>query len=199
MLWIGLTGGIASGKSTVSRLLKGRGYAVIDADQLAREVVRNGTSAHAEIISVFGPGSVSPSGELDRKKVAAIVFSDRSKLALLESMIHPRVRERALELKAELEAEGRQLAFYDVPLLFEKNMQTLFDRTLVVMSDPETQVQRAIARDGMPESEVRKRIAAQLPIAEKAKLADDVIHNSGSLEDLERAVDEYLLKLQGPQ
>lgn len=196
MLWIGLTGGIASGKSTVSRLLRARGYAVIDADQLAREVAQSGTPAHKEIVSAFGPDAVAASGELDRKKIGSVVFNDRTKLALLENILHPRIRQRALELKNELETEGREVAFYDVPLLFEKNMKDLFDRTLVVASTPESQVRRAMERDGMTEADARKRLATQLPIEEKTKLADDVIQNIGTLADLERAVDSYLLKLK---
>lgn len=199
MLWIGLTGGIATGKSTVSRLLRARGYAVIDADQLSREVVQIGTEAHREIASAFGPDAISDSGELDRKKIGAIVFSDRSKLALLESIIHPRVRRRAQELRDELAAEGREVAFYDVPLLFEKNMKGLFDRTVVVACSPETQLRRLILRDGFPEEEAKRRVASQIPIAEKTKLADDVIRNEGGMDELEKAVGDYLAKLHHAQ
>ncbi|MES2962454.1 MAG: dephospho-CoA kinase [Bdellovibrionota bacterium] len=195
MLWIGLTGGIATGKSTVAQLIRARGHDVIDADQLAREVVQIGTEANLEIARVFGPGALSASGELDRKRIGEIVFSDRTKLALLEGIIHPRVRALSLEKKRELAARGRKVAFYDVPLLYEKNMAELFDRVLVIGCSEATQLARLISRDGFTTDEARKRIAAQLPIAKKIDLADDVISNEGSLDDLAKEVDAYLARI----
>lgn len=192
MLWIGLTGGIASGKSTVSRLLRARGFAVIDADQLAREVVQPGTAGYREVVAAFGPDVVSTSGELDRKQIASLVFADQTKLQELERIIHPRVRARAQELRDELTAEGRQIAFYDVPLLFEKNMQSLFDRTVAVVCSPEVQIARLMSRDGLAPEEARKRLEAQLPIATKSALADAVIRNDGDLAALELEVERFL-------
>lgn len=197
MLWIGLTGGIATGKSTVARLIRDRGHAVIDADLLAREVVQIGTEANLEIARVFGPDAVLASGELNRKRIGEVVFSDRTKLALLEGIIHPRVRALSLERKRALESEGRSVAFYDVPLLYEKNMADLFDRVVVVACSEKTQLARLVARDGFPLDEAKRRIAAQLPIATKADRADDVIPNEGSLEDLEKEVAGYLKRLIG--
>lgn len=196
MLWIGLTGGISTGKSTVARLIRDRGFSVIDADQLAREVVQIGTEANLEIVRVFGPGAVLSTGELDRKRIGEIVFSDRTKLALLEGIIHPRVRALSLEKKAELAKRGMTIAFYDVPLLYEKNMVELFDRVLVVACSERTQLARLIARDGFSPEEAARRIAAQIPIATKADLADDVISNEGSLADLAKEVDAYLARIK---
>lgn len=198
MLWIGLTGGIATGKSTVARLIRARGHAVIDADQLAREVVQIGTEANLEIARVFGPDAVLDSGELDRKRIGEIVFGDRTKLALLESIIHPRVRALSMEKRRELEREGRKIAFYDVPLLYEKDMASLFDRVVVVACSEKTQLARLIARDGFSPDEAARRVAAQIPIGLKADRADDVIPNEGSLEDLEKEVDAYLARLEIP-
>jgi dephospho-CoA kinase len=195
MLWIGLTGGIATGKSTVARLIRDRGHDVIDADQLAREVVQIGTEANLEIARVFGPGALTSAGELDRKRIGEIVFSDRTKLALLEGIIHPRVRSLSLQKKAELAKRGCKVAFYDVPLLYEKTMTELFDRVVVVGCSERTQLARLVARDGFSPEEAKKRIAAQIPIASKIDLADDVIPNEGTLEDLAKEVDSYLARL----
>lgn len=195
MKWIGLTGGIATGKSTVSRLLVSRGHAVIDADRLSREVVAPGTDGYREIVGEFGSEIVADNGEIHRKRVGEIVFQDRAKLARLEGIIHPRVRKRTEELRRELEAEGRDIAFYDVPLLFEKKMKPLFDRVVVVACSPDLQLDRLMKRDSLSLDEARKRISVQLPISEKARLSDDVIYNNGDLSDLERSVDAYLKKL----
>lgn len=192
MRWVGLTGGIATGKSTVSKILVSRGLPVVDADQLAREAVASGSEALIEIARVFGPGALLKSGELDRKAIGAIVFSDRTKLSILEGIIHPKVRELCLAKRKALEAAGNSVAFYDVPLLFEKNMREQFDSVLLVASKPEFQRQRMAARDGLPADEIDRRLAAQIPIHEKISLSDYVIHNDGTIEDLERAVDHYI-------
>jgi dephospho-CoA kinase len=198
VIWIGLTGGIASGKSTVSRLLRARGFAVVDADLLAREAVQIGTKAHSEILRHFGPDVVLPSGELNRARVGEIVFADRSKLELLESLIHPEVRRLALERRAQLEKQGSTHAFYDVPLLFEKKMESLFDHITVVACDPKVQKARLMARNGFSSEEADRRIASQHAMEKKIKGAMTIIYNDGSLEDLERGVDDYIKKLPSP-
>lgn len=199
MLWVGLSGGIACGKSTVAKILRTRGFAVIDADVIAREVVSQGSAAHAEIVQIFGADSISADGELNRSKVATHVFANRDQLRKLESIIHPLVRAKTEVLKQELIARGVPLAFYDVPLLFEKKMQGLFDQIIVVTSTPELQLSRLMARNHLTEAEAVKRISAQLPLAEKIAGADHVIENSGNTLALELAIDSLLnLLLPGP-
>jgi dephospho-CoA kinase len=199
MLWIGLTGGIASGKSTVSRLLKARGYQVVDADELVREVSQSGTPAFKEITQAFGQGSISTDGTLNRKKIAEVVFTDRSKLDALEKILHPRVRELATQKRAELARRGTALAFYDVPLLFEKSMESLFDRVVVVVCSRELQLSRLMARNGLTVSEAEVRIQAQLPLEVKAKRGHDVLRNEGTLAELEASLDQFLKSLHQAQ
>lgn len=196
MLWIGLTGGIASGKTTVARILRSRGCAVVDADELSRRAVQSGTSGFDDIVQAFGRDIVGGDGELDRKKLGQIVFSDATSLARLEEIIHPRVRELAAREKDRLKNEGHQFAFYDVPLLFEKNMTPLFDLVVAVICSRDEQIARLQKRDGFTYEEAQARLAAQMPIEEKAALADDVIKNAGSLGELELSVDKLLKKLQ---
>jgi dephospho-CoA kinase len=196
MHWIGLTGGISTGKSTVAETLRARGCPVIDADQLAREVVQRGTEGHDEVIAAFGPGAVSESGELNRKKIGEIVFRDSGQRAKLEQILHPRIRALAEQRRQDLESQGHELAFYDVPLLFEKRLQDFFDRTVAVVCSREEQLRRLMARDGLGREDAERRITAQMPIEDKVRLADDVIRNEGSREELERAVDVYLNRLK---
>jgi dephospho-CoA kinase len=192
MDWIGLTGGIASGKSTVSHLLRSRGFSVIDADLLARDAVQIGTDGHREIVQAFGPGVVSTSGEIDRKTLGEQVFRDRTRLAVLEGILHPKIRLLAQAKREELRKAGHAHAFYDVPLLFEKKMASLFDRVVAVVCSRKMQLERMILRDGMSPLDAERRLAAQMPIEEKAALADDVIRNEGTLAELEKAVDTYV-------
>ena len=196
MDWIGLTGGIASGKSTVSRLLRSRGFSVIDADILAREAVQIGTDGHREIVQAFGSSIVSTSGEIDRKALGELVFRDRTRLAVLEGILHPKIRLLAQAKREELRKAGHAHAFYDVPLLFEKNMASLFDRVVAVVCSRKMQLERMILRDGINPLDAERRLEAQMPIEEKAALADDVIRNEGTLAELEKAVDMYVDQLR---
>lgn len=192
MRWIGLTGGIASGKSTVGQVIEKAGFSVVDADQLAREVLKTGPKAHNEIVAAFGQDVATVHGEIDRAKLGQIVFADKEKLRQLEGILHPRIRDLALQRKAELESKGVKTAFYMVPLLFEKNMQDQFDEIVVVSCPEEIQKERLIKRDGLSDIEAKQRLAAQLPLAEKIRQADHVIENSGTKEELEEKVRELV-------
>ncbi len=195
MLWIGLTGGIACGKTLVAQMLRASGCPVVDADVIAREVVAQGTEAHAKIASLFGADAISENGELDRAKVGAAVFCDRNRMHQLEAIIHPLVRRRTEILKNELEKNGAPIAFYDVPLLFEKKMEPFFDKILVVSCRPEVQLERLMMRNQMSKVDAEKRIASQLSLSEKEAGADFLIENNGDSIALELAVGKALKAL----
>ena len=195
MLWIGLTGGIASGKSTVTSILKRRGIPVVDADELAKQVVSPGGPVLKLIIDQFGPQVLTSDQVLDRKKMAEIVFGDSKKLLILESLIHPEVQKEVQRLKAEFENNGHKLAFYDVPLLFEKKLNNQFDKIAVVTCRPEQQRDRMRNRNHFSEQEINSRLAAQIPLMEKEKNADFIIRNEGSIQDLEKEVEKFISQL----
>jgi dephospho-CoA kinase len=182
-LLVGLTGGIATGKSTVSEMLRGHGAEIIDADRLAREVVEPGQPAFKQIVAEFGPGVVGADGALDRKKLGAVVFADPERRKRLEALTHPAIRERFQARLDELTARGfAGLVFFDAPVMIESGSYKNMDRMVVVITDETTQMARLRARDGTDEAEGRRKIASQMPLAEKAKLADHVIDNSGDRE-----------------
>jgi dephospho-CoA kinase len=184
----GLTGGIGSGKSTVAARFVARGVPVIDADVLAREVVARGSPGLAEIVEAFGDSVLDAEGNLDRPKLAGVVFHDDAARKRLNAITHPRVRDLALARVQELGEKGEPLACYEVPLLVETGLADVLRPLVVVVVDEATQVERTVARDGSSADHARARIASQMPLAEKAKLADHVIDNSGSrLATLERA------------
>ena len=194
---IGLTGGIASGKSTVADLLGARGALVIDADVLAREVVEPGTPGLAAVVARFGPSVLAPDGRLDRAALARVVFSadDASRTARrdLEAVIHPAVRARAAELEAGA-APGRPVVQV-IPLLVETGQADGFDLVVVVDVPEEVQRARLLARGGLTEAEADARIAAQASRAERLAVADVVLDNDGSRDDLVRHVDELWARL----
>jgi dephospho-CoA kinase len=196
MLWIGLTGGLGTGKSSVANILRRRGHLVIDADEMARLAVGPGSAALAKVVAVFGREVLDQEGHLDRRKLGAKVFTDPAALADLEAIVHPEVKKLTLERRRAAEADGRRIAFYDVPLLFEKKMESDFDKIVVVAASGEQQMARTMARDGLTRAEVEKRLASQIPVAEKVKRAKFVIDNTGTEEDLELEVDEMLMALR---
>ncbi|MER7607224.1 dephospho-CoA kinase [Nocardioides sp. NPDC127503] len=192
---VGLTGGIASGKSTVSELLAGFGAVIVDSDKIAREVVEPGTPGLAQVVAEFGPSVLTESGALDRAKVGEIVFADEGARARLNAIVHPLVG----ALSAELEEAGRaagKLVVNDIPLLVEVGYAPFFDEVIVVDVPVETQVERAIAR-GMTEIDARARIAAQASHEERLAAATYVIDNTGTLDDLRRRVREIYDALAG--
>jgi len=177
-LLVGLTGGIATGKSTVSEILQRLGCVVIDADQLARDVVAPGEPALAQVVREFGD-VLQPDGTLDRKKVAAVVFADPSRRQRLEQILHPAIRER---FTARLEALAREgfdgIVVFDAPVMIESGGYKSMDRLVVVVTDEPTQRARLVARD-RDAADGQRRMASQMPLSEKAKLADYVIDNTG--------------------
>lgn len=194
MKWIGLTGGLASGKSTVARMLRERGYPVIDADEISRQVVARGTVGLSKILSQFGADLMLPSGELDRRGLGRKVFGDQTARLQLEAIIHPLVQNEVARLRTDYMKQGHRLAFYDVPLLFEKNIPG-FDATIVVSAPADLQRTRMRGRDGLSEDEITARLASQLPMSEKEKKATHVLINSSTLENLEKALEDLLPKL----
>lgn len=183
-LLVGLTGGIGSGKSTASRLFRDLGCLILDADSIAREVVEPGEPAWRGIVEAFGKGVLLPDGQLDRKAVAALIFADPAKRQTLNALTHPAIiaREQAILVALETEAyEG--VVILDAALLIEAGGAARMDRLVVVHADEATQVHRLMIRDDLEESEARRRIASQMPLAEKVRLAHYVIDNSGSPEE----------------
>ena len=195
-LLVGLTGGIATGKSTVSAMFAHRGARVIDADVLAREVVLPGQPAYAQIVREFGREVLQEDGQLDRKRLGAIVFSDPAKRKRLEEITHPAIRARQQRILSVLEEEGYEsIVIWDAALLIESGGQKGMDRVVVVVTDPATEIERLVARDQIPEEEARHRVANQMPISVKARFADYVIDNSGDRAATEARVREVYAKL----
>ncbi len=179
-LLVGLTGGIATGKSTVSAIFRSLGCVVIDADRLAREVVEPGEPAYGEIVDAFGPGVLQPDGALDRKKLGAIVFADPGRRQRLEAITHPRIRARFTRRLQVLSEQGfTGIVIFDAPVMIESGNDKNMDRLVVVLTDVATQATRLVAREGIDENEAARRIASQMPVAEKAQRADYVIDNRG--------------------
>lgn len=191
---VGLTGGIASGKSAVARMISELGVPVLDADQLAREVVAPGQPAAAEVAEAW-PAVVHPDGSIDRRALAGIIFADPAARARLEAITHPRIQALAEARAAALARAGHRLAFYEASLLVEAGRHRDFDGLVVVTASPETQLARAVAR-GLTAAEARARMAAQLPLAEKVRFATAVIDNDGDLGATRRQVESLVQALR---
>lgn len=186
MLKVGLTGGIGSGKSEVSRLLAAYGAVIVDADRIAREVVEPGTPGLAAVIAEFGPGVVTADGALDRPKLGAIVFADTGRRTALNAIVHPLVRARSAEIEAAAAPDA--VVVHDVPLLAENGLAPLYDLVIVIDAAEETRLDRLVRLRGMTPDEARARMAAQATRAERLAVADLVIDNDGPLEALEAQV-----------
>jgi len=191
---VGLTGGIASGKSTVSQILRELGAVVIDGDALAREVVAKGTPGLAQVVAEFGEGMLGPDGELDRPRMGELVFSDEGARRRLERIVHPLVFERIVALE-ENAADGA-VVVHDIPLLAESGRAGTFDAVIVVDVLPEQQVERAVAR-GMAQSDVRSRMASQASRDERLAIATHIVENTGTVEELRARVTELYDELRG--
>ncbi len=185
----GLTGGIASGKSTVARMFAALGAPVIDADELAREVVEPGQPALAEIVTRFGSDMLDPTGRLDRKKLGALVFSDERARDDLNAIVHPRIAAAGQRAIARYEAAGHSLVLYEAALIVEKRLYTAMAGLVVVSVPEQTQRARLMARDDIDAEAADARLAAQAPLAEKLAVADHVIDNTGTTEQTRAQVE----------
>lgn len=188
---VGLTGGIASGKSSIARQLIRLGFFIIDADVLAREVVQPGTDGLREVIAAFGEQYVELDGTLDRQQLGALIFSDPDARARLNGIVHPRVRE-SMWRKAEMYAgmDARRVAVLDIPLLFEVGVHTLIDVTVLVYAPVPLQLARLMKRNGLNEHEAALRIEAQMDIEEKRRMSDVIVENVGEEETVPRLAEE---------
>ncbi|KIM54767.1 hypothetical protein SCLCIDRAFT_1221687 [Scleroderma citrinum Foug A] len=196
MLVVGLTGGIATGKSTVSALLSASGIPIIDADLLAREVVVPGSRALSQIVAFFGPEVILPDGSLDRKKLGAIIFNDDAKRKKLNSIVHPAVTRAILWHILKFWIRGKRMCVVDVPLLIEGGLWKWMGRVVVVYCSAEIQLQRLMSRDHCSRSEASPRLNSQLPITSKVAYADIVIDNSGTRSELEEQVRLCVARLE---
>ncbi len=190
MLNVGLTGGIACGKSTVAQMFVRRGGHLIDFDKLAHEVQAPDMPAWRDVVGFFGPDILLPDRQIDRNKLAAIVFNNPEKLRKLNSIVHPRVFEQwCLRLEKIKALNPHAIVFADVPLLFEGGMQHLFDLTILVMIEPEEQIERLMARNAVSRQEAECRLKSQMPIHDKVRLADIVIDNQRTVRETEKHVE----------
>jgi dephospho-CoA kinase len=195
VLLVGLTGGIGSGKSEVARMLAARGAVVRDADDLARDAVEPDTPGHRAIVARFGPGVLAEDGTIDRAELASLVFADPAARRDLEAIVHPEVRRR-FEAVVREHLGSERVVVLDSPLLVETGRYRDFDTVVLVAAPVETQVARLIQERGMREEDVRARIAAQLPLEEKARVAEFILDNGGTLAELEAQVDRLWPELE---
>ncbi len=180
---IGLTGSIASGKSTVAKMIQSYNLPIVDADQVARQVVEPGSPTLLKIAEVFGQDVISEDGTMDRAKVGNLIFHDESKRQQLNAIIHPAIREEMIRQRDQFTSYGEKNVFMDIPLLFESKLEHFVEKIIVVSVTEDVQLERLMERNGFTKEEANARIATQIPVKEKEQLADAVIHNNGALED----------------
>ncbi|CAD5319669.1 unnamed protein product [Arabidopsis thaliana] len=195
---VGLTGGIASGKSTVSNLFKASGIPVVDADVVARDVLKKGSGGWKRVVAAFGEEILLPSGEVDRPKLGQIVFSSDSKRQLLNKLMAPYISRGIFWEILKQWASGAKVIVVDIPLLFEVKMDKWTKPILVVWVSQETQLKRLMERDGLSEADARNRVMAQMPLDSKRSKADVVIDNNGSLDDLHQQFEKVLIEIRRP-
>lgn len=195
MLLVGLTGGIGSGKTTVARMLETRGAVVFDAELLARDAVEPGTPGYRQVVERFGPNVLAPGGGIDREALAAVVFADPAARRDLEAIVHPEIR-RLFAESTEAYRDTDAVVVFSAPLLVETGMHTAFEILVVVSAPVEQQIERLMRERAMSEPAIRERISAQLPLEDKAEVADILIDNDGTLEELEGQVDRVWTQLR---
>jgi dephospho-CoA kinase len=195
MKLVGLTGGIATGKSTVAAILRALGADIVDADQLAREIVRPGEPAWKEIVQRFGKEVLRSDQTLDREKLRKLIFTDDEARKALAAIMHPKIRDLATRRIRQLADQGSQMIVYEAPLFFENQAQRWLRPVIVVACDAEVQERRLRERDRLTAEQIGQHLRAQMPLSEKRKLADYVIENNGSIEELEKKVRELWNKI----
>lgn len=189
---IGLTGSIATGKSTVATMLKNKGYAIVDADEIARQVVEPGSPVLSEIKEVFGQELLKADGSLDRERLGHRIFNNEEERQKLNAIMHPAVRKEMLRQKDEWLLNGARTVIMDIPLLFESKLQSFVEKVLVVSVAPSIQRTRLMERNHLTEEEADARIRSQMPVVEKEDLADAVIFNNGTREETEVQLNNIL-------
>lgn len=192
----GLTGGIGSGKSAAAAIFEDHGIPVVSADELSRIVVTPGSEGLAAVVGAFGEGVLTPGGELDRRKLGAVVFKDPAQRARLEGILHPRIRDSFQDVLAALEATGQHLVVYEVPLLFENNLEKQMKAVILVSAPEEQRIARVMARDRLGVEDVRARMAAQMDDQSRRSRAQFVLENDGDLEHLRRQIEALLVRIQ---
>ncbi|KNA23403.1 hypothetical protein SOVF_025140 [Spinacia oleracea] len=195
---VGLTGGIASGKSTVSKLFKAQGIPIVDADIVARDALKKGTGGWKKVVDAFGDGILQPDGEVDRPNLGRIVFSNPDKRQLLNRLLAPYISSGIFQEILKLWLKGHKVIVLDVPLLFEAKMDKWTNPVIVVWVDRETQLNRLVSRDRITEEEANNKIDAQMPLDSKKDKADIVIDNTGSLDDLNEHLQNVLRVVNRP-
>lgn len=196
MMIIGLTGSIASGKSTVSKMLEEKGYPIIDADRVARQVVEPGSETLKKIGDLFGDEVIKPDGTMDREKVGALIFSDPARRKQLNDIIHPAIRGEMLRQRSDYLAQGYRTIIMDIPLLFESKLQHFVDKILVVSVTEENQLTRLMERNGLNDKDAKARISSQLPMSVKEEGADAVIYNNGTVGETARQLERIMEQWQ---
>jgi dephospho-CoA kinase len=191
-LIVGLTGGIASGKSTVANMLKERQITVIDADIEARLAVKKGEPAYIQIVKEFGSNLVMPNGEIDRQKLGSIIFHDDQKRQRLNQIVHPEVRKRMTKQKEEAIENGEKIVILDIPLLFESKLMFMVEKIILVYVDQNIQLKRLMVRNNLSFEEADARVKSQMPLSDKMGLADELINNNGAISETEAQLDKIL-------
>ncbi|SDK42620.1 dephospho-CoA kinase [Sediminibacillus albus] len=189
---IGLTGSIASGKSTIARIISEWDIPIIDADVISREVVEAGEEAYQEIVRVFGENVLQSDQSLDRKKLGQVIFKDAAKREQLNKIVHPAVRKKMLRQRDNYVEAGESAVVLDIPLLFESKLTHLVDKVLVVFVNEQTQLKRLMGRNNFTREEAEDRISSQISMEDKAAMADKVINNNGTIEESKRQLESIL-------
>lgn len=191
---IGITGGIASGKSSVSQYIKELGFQVVDADVASRAVVEPGEDAYLQVVKAFGEDLLCPDGSIDRTKLGSIIFHDQEKRLLLNSIVHPAVRNWMRQETEKALAAGAATVFMDIPLLFESKLTFMVEKTLLIYVDESVQLERLMNRNALTKPDALARIRSQMPLKDKKALADAIVDNNGDIEETKKQVEEVLKK-----